>query len=83
MSETWIEVHRAITGVEYASICVDDETANRIRNKTITREELNNLIERNEYDVEWGSDIYGNDLPHAVYIPQLTGYPEVYEFEEN
>lgn len=76
----YIELHRMITGVESKTMIVDDEVYDRIKSKTITRDELNELMEISEGT--WDVDIHANEYPHSVYVPKQGDHPEVYTFED-
>ena len=72
-----IELHRMFTGVESCIVEVDDETLARVKNKTISRTELNDMFEGQYLD----SDPLENDLPHSVYIINQSGHPTVLDYE--
>jgi len=71
-----IELHRMVNGFESSTVNVDDETLERIKNKDITREELNDLFDEGRCSPVEPLD---NDYPHSVYVVNSS---TSYDFEE-
>lgn len=74
-----IKVCRMFTGVESCTVDVDYETLSRIRRKSISRSELNELFNDAYVDL----DPVVNEYPHTVHIISTTGgHPTVIDYEE-
>jgi hypothetical protein len=73
-----IEIHRMVIGVESCIVDVDDETLDRVKNKTISRSELDELMFDEYIDI----DIHENERPHIVYIIHKGGLPSVIDYED-
>ena len=59
-----IEIRRMVTGVESCTVNVDDDTLKTILNKTVTREELADLMwDGSEITI----DAHEHEEPHSVY----------------
>lgn len=73
-----IEIRRMVMGVDSVCIDVDDETLERIKNKTITRSELNVLMDDAG---ELYTEAYDVEYPHAVAIINKGKHPQVLDYE--
>ena len=64
-----IEIRRMVVGVESCLVDVDDDVLKTITDKTITREELADLMwDAPYYDV----DVHEGEEPHSVYYKHNT-----------
>ena len=73
-----IEIRRMVKAVEFATVYVDDETLEGIRSKSISLQELDDLM----FDAECYTEVVDGDYPHEVAIIRDPDTPEFILFED-